>query len=55
MYEPAAVGRLAALIHSGLLDLDQFAVTTFPLDCATEAVAHAAANPEGFKLTAIVP
>ena len=55
MYEPAAVRRLAALVHSGLLALDQYAVTAFPLDRAMDAVAHAAANPEGFKLTVITP
>ena len=55
MYSPDAVGRLAAIVHAGLLDLGQFAVTTFPLDQVHEAVAHAAANPEGFKVTAVCP
>lgn len=55
MYEPSAVTGIAALIHSGLLDLGQFAVTAFPLDRANDAVVHAAANPQGFKLTVLRP
>lgn len=55
MYPPSAVTRLAALVRAGLLDLSHYAVTTFPLEQANEAVAHAAANPEGFKVTAIRP
>ena len=55
MYPPAAVARLAALVSAGLVDLGQFAVTTFPLDRANEAVAHAAANPQGFRMTVICP
>ena len=55
MYSPVAVTRLATLIRSGLLDLSQFSVTTFPLDDANEAVAHASANARPFNLTAIRP
>ncbi len=55
MYEPDAVPRLAALVHAGLLDLGQYAVTEFPLDEANAAVAHAAAHPGGFLLTVLRP
>jgi alcohol dehydrogenase len=53
MYDPAAVAALASLIHAGLLDLSQFAVTTFPLADVNDAVAHAAKHPQGFRLTAL--
>ena len=55
MYPPEAVTRLAGLIRSGLLDLGHFDVTTFDLDDANEAVAHAAANGGPFKMTVIQP
>ena len=55
MYLPEASIRLVALIRSGLLRLDNFDVTTFELDNANEAVAHAAANHGPFKMTAIRP
>ncbi len=55
MYEPDAVTRLASLIHAGLLDLGQYAVTEFPLDEANVAVAHAAAHSGGFQLTVLRP
>jgi alcohol dehydrogenase len=38
-----AATRLIALIHSELLQLDQYDVTRFDLDHANEAVAHVAA------------
>ena len=55
MYPPEATIRLVGLVRSGLLDLDNFDVTTFALDDANEAVAHAAANGGPFKLTVILP
>lgn len=55
MYPPDAVVRLIALIRSGLLDLSHFAVTSFKLDDANEAVAHAAANGGPFKMTVMQP
>lgn len=55
MYEPDAVPRIAALVHAGLLDLGHYAVTEFPLDEANAAVAHAAANPQEFRLTVLRP
>jgi alcohol dehydrogenase len=55
MYPPDASIRLAGLIRSGLLRLDDFAVTTFDLDHVNEAVAHAAANSGPFKMTVIQP
>jgi alcohol dehydrogenase len=55
MYPRDAPERLAALIRCGLLSLDAFAVTSFPLDQANEAVAHAAANGGPFRLTVIQP
>jgi alcohol dehydrogenase len=55
MFPPIANVRMVALIKSGLLDLNHFDVTTFALDDANAAVAHAAANSEPFKLTVIQP
>ncbi len=55
MYRPEAVVRLAALVRSGLLDLDEVVVTAFGLADANEAVAHAAANGGPFRLTVIRP
>jgi alcohol dehydrogenase len=55
MYPPEAAIGLVNLIRSGLLRLDNFDVTTFDLDHANEAVAHAAANGSSFKMTVIRP
>ena len=55
MYPPDATIRMVGLIRSGLLKLDDFDVTTFDLDNANEAVAHAAANSGPFKMTVIRP
>jgi NADPH:quinone reductase-like Zn-dependent oxidoreductase len=55
MYPPDAATRLVGLIRSGLLLLDQYDVTSFDLDHANEAVAHAAANAGAFKMTVIEP
>jgi alcohol dehydrogenase len=55
MYETAAIPRLVAMIRGALLDLDQWAVTAFPLASANEAVAHAAENAGAFKLTVLEP
>jgi len=55
MYPPDAATRLAALIRSDLLQLDQFDVASFDLDHANEAVAHAAANAGPFRMTVIEP
>ena len=55
MYPPDASIRLAGLIRSGLLRLDDFAVATFDLDHVNEAVAHAAANSGPFKMTVLKP
>jgi alcohol dehydrogenase len=55
MYPPEAAIRLAGLVRSGLLRLDNFDVTEFDLDDANEAVAHAAANGGPFKMTVIRP
>lgn len=55
MYPPEATHGLVGLVRSGLLKLDDFAVTEFDLDCANEAVAHAAANSGPFKMTVLRP
>jgi len=55
MYDPSAITGMASLIHAGLLDLGQFDITEFPLASVDAAVAHAAANPQGFKLTVLRP
>jgi len=48
MYPPEASVRMAGLIRSGLLKLDNFDTMTFDLDHANEAMAHAAANSAPF-------
>jgi alcohol dehydrogenase len=55
MYPRSAIPRLVGLLRAGLIDLAQLAVTTFPLDRANDAVAHAAAHAGPFELTAICP
>ncbi|WP_321925016.1 zinc-binding dehydrogenase [Paraburkholderia guartelaensis] len=55
MYPTHAVTLMAGLIRGALLDLGHFDVTTFALDDANEAVAHAAANGGPFNMTVIRP
>jgi alcohol dehydrogenase len=55
MYPRDAVGRLAAMVRSGQVRLDPFAVTEFPLERVNEAVAHAAADAGAFKMTVVRP
>ena len=55
MCEPEAVTRMAGLVRGGLVNLEQYEVTGFPLDDANEAVAHAAANGGPFRLTVLQP
>ena len=55
MHDPSAITGMASLIHAGLLDLGQFDIVEFPLERVADAVAHAAANPQGFKLTVLRP
>lgn len=55
MYPPNAALLMAGLIRAGLVDLDLFEVTTFDLDRANEAVAHAAAHAGPFRMTVIRP
>jgi hypothetical protein len=52
MYPPDATIRL---IRAGLLRLSHFEATSFDLDHANDAVAHAAANSGPFKMTVIRP
>ena len=55
MYPPEAIIGLVNLVRSGLLRLEHFDATTFDLDHANEAVAHAALNSGPFKMTVIRP
>lgn len=55
MYPRDAPARLAALVRSGLLSLDDLQLTGFPLDQANEAVAHAAQHGGPFRYTVIQP
>jgi alcohol dehydrogenase len=50
-----ATTRMAALVRSGLLRLDHFQLTTFSLDQANQAVAHAASESGAFRMTVIQP
>lgn len=54
-YPRTANAQLIALVRSRLLDLSHEAVTTFRLDDANEAVAHAAAHGGPFTRTVITP
>lgn len=55
MYPRWAPARLVAMIRAGLVDLGQFACTSFPLEQVTEAVAHAAADAGAFRMTVVRP
>jgi alcohol dehydrogenase len=55
MYPRDAVARLAGLVRSGLLKLDDFKVTSFGLDDVNDAVVHAAANAGPFRMTVLRP
>ncbi|HEY6981111.1 zinc-binding dehydrogenase [Reyranella sp.] len=55
MYARDAIARMVGLIRAGLVKLDDFHFTTFGLDDANEAVAHAADNAGPFRMTVIRP
>ncbi|UOQ69062.1 zinc-binding dehydrogenase [Hymenobacter volaticus] len=55
MYPRDAPARLVALVRAGLLQLDNWTVTTFPLAQANEAVAQAARSGRAFQTTVLLP
>lgn len=55
MYPRTANAQMIRLLRSGVLDLGQDRVSTFSLDDANEAVAHAAAHPGPFDRTVLLP
>ncbi len=55
MYPPQANARLIRLVRSGLLDLNNWAITDFALDDANAAVDHAASESGPFKMTVLRP
>jgi alcohol dehydrogenase len=55
MYPRTANASMANLIRAGLIDLDNWEVTSFSLDRANEAVEHAAKSGGAFRLTVIKP
>lgn len=55
MYQLDVVPRFLAMVRSGVLDLSNETVTTFPLDKANEAVAYAAEHGGPFERTVLVP
>ncbi len=55
MYPPEATTQMVRLIRAGLINLDHYAITTFDLDNANEAVAHAASKVSPFTMTVIRP
>ncbi|TGD99270.1 alcohol dehydrogenase catalytic domain-containing protein [Methylobacterium nonmethylotrophicum] len=55
MYPPEAVIRMVGLVRAGLLRLEEYAVTAFPLAAVNEAVAHAAAQGGPFRLAVLRP
>jgi alcohol dehydrogenase len=46
---------MAAMVRAGLVRFEEFAVTSFDLDHANEAVAHAAANARPFQASVVCP
>jgi len=55
MYPRTANASMIALVRAGLLDLSHEDVTTFDLDHAQDAVAHAAAHAGPFQRTVVTP
>ena len=55
MYSRDAASRVIAMVRAGLLSLDGYEITTFPLEKANEAVVHAAVNAGPFRMTVISP
>lgn len=55
MFAREAFPRMIAMARAGLVDLDQFAITAFPLENANDAVAHAAQHGGPFQMTLITP
>jgi alcohol dehydrogenase len=55
MYPRTAIPQMIRLIRSGVLDLSHERVSTFTLDEANDAVAHAAAHPGPFDRTVLLP
>ncbi|MGH6712801.1 MAG: zinc-binding dehydrogenase [Bradyrhizobium sp.] len=55
MYPPHATLLMVGLIRAGLVSLDQFEVTSFALDEANAAIAHAASDSGPFRMTVIEP
>ncbi|HYZ66395.1 MAG TPA: zinc-binding dehydrogenase [Mycobacterium sp.] len=55
MYPRTAIPQMIRLLRTGVLDLSHERVSTFALDDANEAVAHAAAHPGPFDRTVLQP
>jgi alcohol dehydrogenase len=55
MYPRTAIPQMIRLIRNGVFDIGHEHVTTFSIDDANEAVAHAAAHPGPFDRTVLVP
>ena len=51
----SGIARMVGLVRSGLVKLDEFAVTSFSLPDVNEAVAHAAGDTGPFRMTVIRP
>lgn len=55
MYPRDAAARMIGLVRAGLVKLEEFTVTTFPLDKVNDAIVHAAENADAFKMTIVTP
>ena len=55
MFPRDAASRMIGLVRAGLIKLEEFTVTTFPLEKANDAIVHAAANAGPFKMTIVTP
>jgi alcohol dehydrogenase len=43
------------MARAGLVDIDPFAATVFPLEAVAQAIAHAASNAGPFRMTLLKP
>jgi alcohol dehydrogenase len=55
MYPRDAAARMIGLVRAGLARLEEFSITTFPLEKVNDAVEHAARSAGAFRMTIVTP
>ena len=55
MYPPSAPRQMVNMIRAGLIDLDAYKITSFPLAEVTRALDHAAEHAGPFDVTVLTP